>query len=60
MPSDDLIRHFMKETENRLNKIDINVERLLRFRWMLIGAGIMTSIIVSVLWEAAKAIAGGR
>lgn len=58
MPSDDLVKYFINHTDSRFDRLEKKVERLLNFRWMLIGAASAASVVVSVVFEVAKAFAG--
>lgn len=43
-----LLQYFIEQTNDRLNKIDANIEKLLAFRFKLIGAVITVSFIISL------------
>ena len=62
---DELVKYYIKHTDQRFKEVNQEfkevhrkLDMLVKFRWMLIGAGVGTSLIVSILWEAAKAMAG--
>lgn len=60
MPSDDLIRAFMSDTKNDLHEIKGDVKHLMRFRWMVMGGAATASFFFAILFEIAKAMAGGK
>ncbi len=60
MPSDDLLKDFIKRTDRRLDNIDENVLSLMRFRWIIIGGSMVASFIFTFLFEVAKAMAGSK
>ena len=58
MPSDDLVKDFMKRTDKALEAIHGDVRHLMKFRWMVMGGAVASSFIFAILFEAAKALAG--
>jgi hypothetical protein len=60
MPSDDLLRDFMKTTRDDLKEIRKDVRALMKFRWMVMGGAAVASLLFTVVFEVAKAIAGGK
>lgn len=56
MPSDDLIRYFMEQANNRFDSIENKVDRLVSFRWLLIGISIGVSGLVSFIAQVAQAM----
>jgi len=60
MPSDDLVKFFIENTNKRFDDLEVKVDKLISLRWMLIGAASVMSVVVTVVIEVAKAIAGGR
>jgi hypothetical protein len=60
MPSDDLVKYFIENTNKRFDDLEVKVDKLISLRWMLIGAASVMSVVVTVVIEVAKAIAGGR
>lgn len=60
MPSDDLLKYYVDRSDKRFDALEEKVDRLLALRWMLIGAASGASVIVTVLIEVAKAVAGGK
>jgi len=58
MPSDDLLKDFIRRTDKRLEELHIDVRHLMRFRWMVMGGAATAAFIFTVLFEAAKAMAG--
>lgn len=57
MPSDDLLRDFMKTTRDDLKAIRKDVGDLMKFRWMVMGGAAMASLLFTLMLEVAKAIA---
>lgn len=57
MPSDDLVRDFIKETRGTLKEIQKDVKELMKFRWMVMGGAVVSSFIFTVVFEIAKAMA---
>jgi hypothetical protein len=60
MPSDDLLKDFMKRTDRRLEDLHEDVRHLMRFRWMVMGGAAASAFIFTVLFEMAKAMAGSK
>jgi hypothetical protein len=60
MPSDDLVKDFMKRTDKALDNIQTDVRHLMRFRWMVMGGAVSAAFFFTVLFEAAKSLAGGK
>lgn len=69
MPSDDLVKYFIQHTDKkfsdleeqtgkRFSGLEVKVDKLISFRWMLIGASVGISGLVSVLFQIGMAIAG--
>lgn len=52
--TDETFKYFMQQTNLRLEKIDKNIEALLRFKWQIIGG----SVIISVLCSAVITVVG--
>lgn len=51
MPSDDLLRYHMKQTDIRFDRLEKKVDKLISFRMMLIGAAVGASGLVSVIFQ---------
>lgn len=49
MSNEDLVRYFMDQTNKRLDVMDQKLDRILQFKWTLIGASTVISIIASTL-----------
>ncbi len=60
MPSDDLLKDFMRRTDKSLEEIHRDVRVLQKFRWVVIGGAIASSFIFTIIFEVAKAMAGAR
>lgn len=60
MPSDDLVKYFIKHTNERFDALEGKVDRLISFRWMLIGVSLGVSGVVSFLFQVFQAVAGGK
>ncbi len=60
MPSDDLIKDFMKRTDRALDLIHTDVRHLMKFRWMVMGGAAVSAFIFTLILEIAKAMAGGK
>ena len=60
MPSDDLLKDFIKRTDRRLEDLHEDVRHLMRFRWMVMGGAASAAFIFTVLFEMAKAMAEGK
>ena len=60
MPSDDLVKDFMKRTDRALDNIHTDVRHLMRFRWMVMGGAAVSAFFFTVILEIAKAMAGVR
>lgn len=59
MPSEDLIKDFMKRTDAALADLHKDVRSLMEFRWKIAGMVIGSSFIFSIIFEIARAIAAG-
>ncbi len=60
MPSSDLIKDFMDQTRKDLGDIKTDVRSLMKFRWMVMGGAAVSSFLFTILFELAKAMAGGK
>lgn len=60
MPSDDLLKDFIRRTDRSLNQIQSDVEHLMRFRWMVMGGAASAAFFFTLLFEMAKAMAGSK
>ncbi len=58
MNESELLKYYIKHTDERFREINQKLDVLLRFRWMLIGASLGASVLVSAIFEITKAIAG--
>lgn len=58
MPSDDLLKYFMKHTDTRFDSLERKIEALNVFKWKVIGAGIGTGALAAFVFEVAKSWAG--
>lgn len=56
----ELVKYYINHTDARFQEVNKKLDVLLKFRWMLIGASLAISGTVSIMFEVAKAIAGGR
>lgn len=46
---DPTVQYFMEQTNARLDKIDTNIEKLLRFKWQIIGGSVIFSVLCSAI-----------
>lgn len=60
MHNDNLLKDFMGQTRKTLDEIKVDVKSLMRFRWMVMGGAIASSFFFTILFEMAKAMAGGK
>lgn len=60
MPSDDLVKYFIKHTNDRFDALEGKVDRLISFRWLLIGVSLGVSGVVSMAFQVIQAVAGGK
>lgn len=60
MPSDDLLKDFMRRTDKSLDALQGDVRSLMKFRWMVMGGAAVSSFLFTVIFELAKAFAGGK
>lgn len=60
MPSDDLLKDFISQTRKDLVEIKRDVKDLMKFRWMVMGGAAVSSFLFVVIFELAKAMAGGK
>lgn len=60
MPSDDLLKYYIKESDKRFDRLEVKIDKLMSFKWKLVGAATGASVVISVLFEVAKAIAGSK
>lgn len=60
MPSDDLIKYYIEQSDKRFSQIDKKLDKLISFRVMLIGAAAGISGLVSVLFQVAMQVVGGK
>jgi len=51
MSDEDLIRYFIQQTNERLDKIDKHLEDLLAFKWKIVGISLACSAVVSAVIE---------
>lgn len=58
MPSDDLLKYFIKQSNERFDSLEAKVDKLISFRILLIGASVGISGLVSVLFQIGMAITG--
>jgi len=56
--NDDLLKYFIKMSNERFDSLEGKVDKLISFRWMLIGASVGISGIISVIFQIGMAIAG--
>lgn len=49
MSDEQLLKYFMDQTNKRLDVVDEKLDRILQFKWTLIGASTVISIIASTL-----------
>lgn len=60
MPNNDLLKDFITRTDKALESLQGDVKDLMKFRWMVMGGAAVSSFIFTVLFELAKAMAGGK
>lgn len=61
MPKDDeLLKYYIETSTIRFDRLEEKVDKLINFRIMLVGAAVGISGLVSVLFQVAIAIAGGK
>lgn len=48
MANEDLLRHHIAETERRFDRIESKVDRLLEFKWQIIGGSLVISAVLSI------------
>lgn len=51
MEQGDLIKYFIKHTDERFSEIERKIDGLISFKWKLIGAAGVLSFIISILFE---------
>lgn len=45
---ESLVKYFMSQTNDRLDKIDKKLEELMSFRWRIVGATTLVSSITAI------------
>ena len=60
MASDDLLKYFMKQTNERFDSLERKVDKLISFRLMLIGASVGISGLVSVFFQILMTAVGKK
>ena len=48
MSQKDLLDYYIKHADKRFDEIEKKVDKLISFRWMLIGASVSVSGIISI------------
>lgn len=49
MDDSELIKYFMKRTDQRLEQMDQKIDSLLEFKWKVFGAIIVVSTLVNII-----------
>lgn len=60
MPQEKLLEYYIKKSDERFDRLEAKIDKLMGFKWRLVGAASGVSIVISVLFEMAKAIAGSK
>ncbi len=60
MPQRDLLEYYIERSDARLDAIEKKIDKLISFRWMLIGAASGVSFVVSLVFKVIEAVAGGK
>lgn len=48
MSRDDLVDYFIKHTDQRLARLETKIDKLLAFKWQIVGGAALLSILVTV------------
>jgi hypothetical protein len=57
---DELRDYFIEHTNKRFDSLESKVDKLVSFRWILIGVSIGVSGILSFMFRMLEAFAGGK
>lgn len=57
MPHKDLIDYYIEHSDKRFDALEKKVDKVLSFRWMLIGAASGVSFVVSIVFKVLEAMA---
>lgn len=61
MPEKDELRdYFIEHTDRRFASLESKVDKLISFRWLLVGISIGVSGMISFGFRVLEAFAGGR
>ena len=61
MPNDnDLLRYYIEHSDKRFDALDEKIEKLISFRWLLIGASMGISGVVSVAFQVIQFMSGDK
>lgn len=56
MSDDDkeLLKYYIDQTNQRLDRLDTKVDELLSFKWQIVGGSVVLSVIINFLIERIK------
>ena len=54
--SKELIDYFISETNTKFDKLETKVDKLLQFKWQIVGGSVIASILLSVIINVAVII----
>lgn len=60
MASDDLVKYFIDHSNERFDRIEEKVDKLITFRLVLIGSAVGISGLVSIIFQVVVALAKGN
>ncbi len=61
MPNDnELLRYYIEHSDKRFDALDEKIEKLISFRWLLIGASMGISGVVSVGFQVVQFLSGNK
>jgi hypothetical protein len=60
MSDRDLVDYFIEQTNERFRMIEEKIDRLLAFKWQIIGGSLVASLVLTGICNALFLIFGGQ
>ena len=57
---DELLKYYISHSDKRFDALDQKVDKLISFRWLLIGASMGVSGIISVAFQVFQFLSGEK
>jgi hypothetical protein len=57
---DDLLKYYIKHSDSRFDSLENKMDKMIGFRWLLIGMAAGVSGMVSFLFQMATTISGSK